>query len=464
MLNKHYLQNKCVLKSNQQGAALIAMMAILVILLTTVSIQFFNRSNLKNLKTQKTQQALALAKQALLAYAAEEITGKANGVLLTCNLNCPRPGDLPCPDRDNDGDAEVNCSANQGFRLGRLPWKTLGIDDLRDGSGERLWYAVSNNYKNNTRVLPLNSETLGTISLRSVDGNLLNDASNTTGLVAVIIAPNEVLTRTDNLQQNRELQNINDAKHFLDIAFGEDNATFVENTTDGFISGIVKQNNNIVINDIIMPITKEEMNAVIEPRVLVEVMQAILYGFCPDKVNIKSRSCSGVTSYDFFPDPALSSDSSCLSNSLISNSACNSDSGTLLGRIPVGGNANWEVKDVNSILRGQAENNWFQQNGWRELIFYARAPACNEANKNCTGSGYLTLNNAITPTNASSPYNKKVVLISAGNALSTQARTDNTNKTLTSNYLEEENISPLDSIFIRYKRDESKNDRILSIP
>jgi hypothetical protein len=31
----------------------------------------------------------------------------------------------------------------QAERLGRLPWKTLGLPDLRDGDGERLWYAVS---------------------------------------------------------------------------------------------------------------------------------------------------------------------------------------------------------------------------------------------------------------------------------------------------------------------------------
>jgi hypothetical protein len=28
--------------------------------------------------------------------------------------------------------------ANQ--RMGRLPWKTLRLPDLRDGHGERLWY------------------------------------------------------------------------------------------------------------------------------------------------------------------------------------------------------------------------------------------------------------------------------------------------------------------------------------
>lgn len=464
MINFFLKLNAHPAKSKQHGVALIGMMAILVVLVVAISVQYLNSANFKSLKNQKTQQALALAKQALLAYASEEMTAKANGTPLTCGLNCSRPGDLPCPDRNNDGEAEVSCGTNQNFRLGRLPWKTLGMEDVRDGAGEPLWYAVSNNYKNNLRVLPLNSQTLGTISLKNSQGNLAYDATAGTGLVAVIIAPNEIVTRLDNLQQNRASANLNDAKHFLEIAFNEDNANFTENSTDGFISGIIRQNNQTVVNDIIMPITKEEMNTVMEQRVLAEVMQAVLYGFCPDKVDIKNRACSGLTSYDFFPDPSSSLDSSCLSNTQISDSACNSDPDTLVGRIPVGGNANWKVKDSNAILRGEAENNWFQQNGWRELIFYARAPACKESTKNCTGNGFLTLINAITPSNAPSPINKKVMLISAGNTVLTQTRVDNMTKNNIANYLEDENIVPLDGTFLRYRQDANKNDRILSIP
>ena len=35
---------------------------------------------------------------------------------------------------------------------GRLPWKTLAIPDLRDGAGERLWYAVSVRFKRNNTI------------------------------------------------------------------------------------------------------------------------------------------------------------------------------------------------------------------------------------------------------------------------------------------------------------------------
>ena len=34
-------------------------------------------------------------------------------------------------------------SACVSLTLGRLPWRTLGLDKLGDDAGERLWYAMS---------------------------------------------------------------------------------------------------------------------------------------------------------------------------------------------------------------------------------------------------------------------------------------------------------------------------------
>lgn len=445
----------------QNGAVLIILMMILALLATAATVEYFSQTNIKQLKIQKTQRALAAAKQALLAYSSEEIDTSSK-----CRFNCARPGDLPCPDKNNDGNAEDRC-ISQDSRLGRLPWKTLGIDDIRDGAGERLWYAVSERFKNSTRVLPLNSETLGTISLKDAQGNLVNNATNGSGLVALIIAPNEILTREDNLQQNRSPNNINNPQHYLDIAANEDNADFVENSANGLILGTLSQNDSI--NDAIMTITKNEINTVMETRVLAEVMQAVLYNFCKDKdnnidIDIKNRSCTKSTLSAFFPDPALVTDTSCLGATTIADTACHADKSVNFGRIPVGGNPNWVGKDVNSILRGDAEHNWFQQNGWRELIFYARAPACQEATKNCGGTGFLNLNGAITPSAAPSNFNKHMVLISAGSALATQYRAANAEKTIFANYIEEENFSPLDDTFARYAPNSARNDRVLSVP
>lgn len=466
------------LKVNQTGATLILMAFIIALATTVYLLKTYDPAQLRLERDKKTHQALATAKQSLLAYAAQTITKSPNTLPpLNCNDNCPRPGDLPCPDKNNDGEAETTCN-DQADRLGRLPWKTLGIDDLRDGSGERLWYAVSNQYKNNTRLPLLNSESLGTISSRVAAGNQVYDARNGSGLAAIIIAPGSPLNRADNIMQDRASLSgkfgNNVASNYLDTAFGEDNAGFIDFklndlTIDGFISGNIKVGEMVILNDIILPITRDEMNAIMEPRVLTEVMQAMLNNFCPNKADVKNRVCTEITIYDYFPDPAKVTDFTCLGSATIDNVDCNSNSGISFGRIPVGGNTSpvtnggWEGQDFNSILQGKSSNNWFQQNGWREFIFYAVAPACTEPTKSCTGAGYLTLNNALTPIPAPTPNNKKIVLIAGGSALVGQSRTSS-NKLIVSNYLEDENTLPLDNTYLRYIHNMNRNDRLISIP
>jgi hypothetical protein len=96
-------------------------------------------------------------------------------------------------------------------RLGRLPWKTLRLPDLRDGAGERLWYAVGTNFKTNTRsdcdpLSPdpfsgcLNSDAKGTITVLNHDSVPVYNASDpdpltSNGVAAVVIAPGKVLRR-----------------------------------------------------------------------------------------------------------------------------------------------------------------------------------------------------------------------------------------------------------------------------
>lgn len=452
-------------KINQTGLTLILLAFILALVVTGYILYSQNSIQLKIAQKNKTNQALAMAKQALLAYSAEVITGAINGALLTCNNNCPRPGDLPCPDIDNDGSADPPCAATTA---GRLPWKTMGLGDIRDGSGERLWYAVSNQYKNNPRILPLNSDSLGTISYRNNIGNMIYNATTRSGLAAVVISPGATLTRLDNVIQNRTAAFENVANNYLDIAIGEDNADFIDGTTNGFISGEIEIGNQKILNDTILPITSAEVNTVMETRVLTEVMQAILYNFCPGRANFKSRTCisllgSGIN--DYLPDPAAITDNTCLGNGYITNSDCSSNAGISIGRIPIGGNtspalnAGWENQNFNSILQGKSLNNWFQQNAWRELIFYAVAPACTQPTKNCTGVGYLTLNKSLTPGN-----NKRVILIAGGPALIGQVRLTLPNKMALSNYLEDESILPLDNTFLKYEHNVIRNDHFLSIP
>src|SRR5882672_3304901 len=112
--------------NRQRGIALLIVLALLVLLVGTVMVGFSGDLSRQSRKQQQTTDALALAKEALIGYAA--------GVDLTAGA--ARPGDLPCPDQNNDGVADLGTCNSAAERLGRLPWKTLGLPDLRDGDGE----------------------------------------------------------------------------------------------------------------------------------------------------------------------------------------------------------------------------------------------------------------------------------------------------------------------------------------
>jgi len=148
-------------------------------------------------RSRATERALAQAREALLAYAADRPIDPVVG-----------PGYLPCPDSDDDGWAEPTCGSlagdsGQAERLGRLPWKTLGVADLREGGGERLWYAVSTKYKGllnctaSAGCVDMSPEAaLGTITVRDAQGAVIHDGTiadparaNEAGAAAVIIAP-----------------------------------------------------------------------------------------------------------------------------------------------------------------------------------------------------------------------------------------------------------------------------------
>lgn len=404
-------------------------------------------------RDKKTTEALKKAKEALIYYSLNN--SYLNSSTCVSNTNCPRPGDLPCPDTTNDGTSETSCGNtggnNQVLRLNRLPWKTIGLDDLTDGYGERLWYAVSNNYKYNTRTRPLNSNTVGTITVRDSTGKVIYDATTGGGVVAVIFSPGNAITRQDGYVQNRDAAGINTAKNYLDIAAGEDNSNFVDGTSsslNGFIMGPVKDaTGNMILNDRLIVITRDEMAAAMESYVLSQVREALLTYY---NANF------------YYPYTSSFSDTTCLPANGNITVGCNSVSASYNGRIPAY-NLNQIIPtstwSATSILRGTRAGNWFQQNSWRELIYYAIAPDCEISTINCSGTSQrLTLNNALlAPVNT-----KNVVVISAGKAIAAQSRVS---KTLEINYFEGENASSLDYIYSRSLTiNNSFNDRAMSIP
>lgn len=442
----------------QSGIALLAFLLILITGMSFTVLRGLNSAASGSYRDEQTWRALAEAKAALVGYAAA-----ANVVPVgNCNNNCPRPGDLPCPDRDDDGVSGITgspprCgnasgSTGQSQRLGRLPWKTLGLPDVRDGSGERLWYAVSNNFKNNTRARCasvgdagcLNSDSCGTITVRDAAGAVIHDGSNLcsydgsnpdtympSGATAVIIAPGPVLWN-----QNRDCSGSScQPSNFLDAGAGEDNADFADGDADnGFVQGeIFDLGGNVIVNDRVLAITFHDLMPLLEKRVVGEVL-ACLRGYA---------TANGGR----YPWAA---------NVSVSDADFDDDSETRFGRLPDrpfdNTRADGSIADTWSVGCLVDDNqdptqpetiNWWRN--WREHVFYALAEAF-QPGSTPVSCGSVTPETCLRVDPPSPSADKGAVVIVAGKALENidstgydQKRSTPSEKLDVRNYLEAEN-------------------------
>ncbi len=215
----------------QQGAALLVLLTLVVLVGAGLLLEGLNRSTDNQVAAEAhTMRALAEAKAALVGRAVND----AN-----------RPGSLPCPDTDNDGVAELFAGIQCPSYIGRLPWKTLRMANILDGSGETLWYALSSSFRDHGSAEPINSETLGLISV--------NGAA---GMVAAIIAPGAPVVA----QQNRTSNNDDD---YLEGENANDDLVFIN---------AVRSN---TFNDRVMPIAQTDVMPLVERRILGEVGQVL---------------------------------------------------------------------------------------------------------------------------------------------------------------------------------------------
>lgn len=177
-------RQKCRFSSSrhQRGAILMLLLLLVSVVALTVFVSGLNRAAVQLERDRITNDALARAKEALIGYAATYQDTHSNSV----------SGYLPCPDTNNDGVAD-SCGSKDVSSLGRLPWKTLGLPPLRDGSGECLWYAVSGRFKNSPKTDVLNWDTLGQLNIQDAGGggNLFNAAA------AVILSPHGIIGGQD---------------------------------------------------------------------------------------------------------------------------------------------------------------------------------------------------------------------------------------------------------------------------
>ncbi len=231
---------------HQRGVVLILIVLLLVVASSYLLLTQLNAAASESYRRERSAVALERARQALIGYAATYPDNPATSDALA------GPGYLPCPDTDNDGSPNPPCGTlAAAVRIGRLPWEFLGLDDVRDSSGERLWYAVSGNFRNNPKTLPLNSETPAQLT---IDGSA--------DIVAMVFAPGPSF--------NGQARPSNAAADYLEGENNDGNAIFVSNASGDFNDQILVINRRDFMRDMEKRVLGEAANAVSQFREVTE--------------------------------------------------------------------------------------------------------------------------------------------------------------------------------------------------
>lgn len=382
------------------------MLVILVMGGAAILVSSFGKATLQIERDKITADVLAQAKEALLGRALNDDNS---------------PGSLPCPDLitniggtnvPNDGIADLLSGNDCPSYIGRLPWKTLGLPDLRDGSNERLWYALSTNFRDDTSAQPLNGNTKGTLQVYSTDGATLQTQAGYRA-VAVIFAPGSILgsqVRSTTTEQNN-------AANYLDTANSRNNAS-----TGPFIAGTKSE----TFNDQLLFITTQNLMPLVEKRVAGELKQAL--------ANYK-------TSNGYYPWADL------LPNGA-DNYAANEfiNRGWLPRDATTPGTPNWAAGSLPQ---------WFFDNQWYSLIYYSVAKDYTEDPGDCTSCS------ASTTLSVDGVSGIQALFFMPGTPIGTLTRVvDNL-----SHYLEDaENKDDANDLYITPTSQESDRDRIYTLP
>jgi hypothetical protein len=364
---------------------LVMMIAVLV---GAVVFSMVNPDTLALQRDKNTAAAFASVKQALIGWSVQRTP--------SVPLPNARPGELPCPDMNNDGLEDGTCVAGA---IGRVPWKTLGIPEPKDAAGETLWYAIAGPFRIfNVNSDPIHSDTKGNITVYQDS----TASVVTTEAVAVLFAPGLALGA-----QNRDTvatalcptTGTTIAGNLCAANYLETAATVNNSTTNGpFISALSSD----TFNDKVMAITTADLMPIVEQRVAREV-RTILQAY---KTATAAQGYNGGAGIYPWVD--------------CSNGG--SDPGDNRGRIPF---LTASPVDWNSgIPPTPTLPNWFTNQGsttqnWAWVIYYAvgrnflenSGAACTMCEVVGTGSppsnGTLSVNGA---------FGKEVVLITTGPA------------------------------------------------
>lgn len=377
---------------DEQGAAFIVMLVILVMGVSALVVSAYSNTTIKIQRGKTTTGVLAQAKDALIGSSIS---------------NALRPGSLPCPDTTNDGMSDACSSTNF---IGRLPWKTLGLPNLRDGNGEQLWYAVSPNFRDVSTSTTINSDTPTQLTL---SGN---------AVMAVIFSPGGALSSQE--------RNTNSTTCPSD-GVSKPNNRCVSN----YLEGENQNNDGVFINAPESPTVNDQELEITANQILPRVEKLITSQI------VTCLSDYASINFGRFPwstrlDPT-------------NNPSYTDQLDERFGRLPdsmpdTRTESNGNMDDVwngasdacNNIF--PSTSGWWHNTNWRELIFYS----VSNKHKPRDSTTFPTACTACLVVNPpSAAFDKKVVVILAGNKLLGQNRTTKSDKANPANYLEAANAS-----------------------
>lgn len=377
----------------QGGNSLLLLALILIAVFAAFFATNLSRSALNTRQERITADALGRARESLLSFALGQIY---NGNIF--------PGQFPCPDLHDPNDSEL--SGLQGdansvqcrtpaSRIGRLPWRSMGIPPLRDGRGELLWYMVVEPFdRDSGSALPLNSDTPGLIAAYQQNGQVaLNTPDNRA--IAIIFAPGAALGAQLRTSLAEQLQ----AANYLERFASFDNAS--SNPAIARLHGpVLDAQHDIVLNDRIALINQQDLMPALERRAASEYLRALA---------LYAQSHSG-----HYPNAADPASSGCSDS--IWGTPCAPDPTRCQGRPP----------SVNHFGFSTDEFDWLYLNQWEQVMAYA------------VGGSLL----AVAPAQCSATLTvddqtAHAVLFTAGRAQNGQIRSNASQRANLSNYLED---------------------------
>jgi len=144
------------------GYAMLLLLALLAVGIQILLLSLIDIGERTNERRTTAANSTAEARQALIGWSATHGD-------LAADID-PRPGNLPCPARDSDGNDDGNCSTAGGTSTGTLPWHSLAMVETRDANSVKLVYTIMDSFRRaNLKRAATNSDTDGTAMIISAD-------------------------------------------------------------------------------------------------------------------------------------------------------------------------------------------------------------------------------------------------------------------------------------------------------